>query len=721
MSLQVDDAGRRSRSRSPSGRPSAAIERSPSGRDRDRDRSRDPLDRDALNIARAPYPGDNDDDGDGGGRRRRGDRSPRLPSDDASYRQTKYESVEIKRSDSRREKEYRYEKEEERDRKSSRDLDKEKQRLIGEDKLSFLPAKYAVKTVPTPAQAPALAPISGRERDMPRSAIKMRSNSIGESDEEDEVDDEDLAYGGTAMPAGSTGHQMPTGYAHNLLHHDDDDLDYADRRPKSAAREDRHYRHDSFGRDPRASGSNVLTIDTGHRSGRDRSPAPTKDMARLSVGTLSPGALHHSSKMSLSSAPGSPLLESYHGTYQSMSPMPSPMLLASQGPRTSTPTIMDINGPESDDEQGLGAGGGGGGDKIRRRARFYDPETDAKRLAKALRGDRHPPDVEPLIEILPGLTNDQVLELRIEYKRIVKTGPDRLGVNISKHIKARLKDEDPALMKVCYATALGKWESEAYWANFWYHGDKTRRELLIESLMGRTNAEIHQIKRNFSDKKYGDSLTKCMRTELNEDKFKRAVLFVLDEQRMDDYDRDGRLLPVNMELVRDDAVSLYHAVRSERGGETATINVVVQRSDTHLREVLRLYSSQYQSNFARDCLKKSGNLVGEMLAHILNGVINKPVRDASLVHHALTASKRDGLRRELLISRLVRYHWDSHHMAAIKAAYRSRYDRDMQDAIRDATGQSDWGLFCRELCITRHPDEVKSVERVDIHHKDRRG
>ena len=349
--------------------------------------------------------------------------------------------------------------------------------------------------------------------------------------------------------------------------------------------------------------------------------------------------------------------------------------------------------------------------------------------------------VEFVREILPGLTHDQVIELRAEYKRIVKTGPERKGVNIAKHIRARLKDEDPALMKACYATALGRWESEAYWANFWYHGDKTRRELLIESLMGRTNDEIRHIKESFSDKKYGDSITKCMRTELKEDKFKRAVLFVLDEQRMEEVGRDGRPLPLDRSLVEEDSVTLHRAVRAEKGGETAMINVVVQRSDTHLREVLRVYSAQYQTNFARDCLKKSGNLVvrlapprepfifnipltydiqGEMLAHILNGVINKPVRDALLVHHALTTTKRDELRRELLISRLVRFHWDGHHMAAIKAAYRSRYNKDMQEAIREATGSSDWGLFCRELCITRVPDNVKRVERIsEIRHDDR--
>ena len=39
------------------------------------------------------------------------------------------------------------------------------------------------------------------------------------------------------------------------------------------------------------------------------------------------------------------------------------------------------------------------------------------------------------------------------------------------------------------------------------------------------------------------------------------------------------------------------------------IGIVVQRSDAHLREVLKLYEKRYRSNFARDSLKKSGNLV----------------------------------------------------------------------------------------------------------------
>ncbi|KAM5346557.1 hypothetical protein ACJ41O_009562 [Fusarium nematophilum] len=464
------------------------------------------------------------------------------------------------------------------------------------------------------------------------------------------------------------------------------------RRDKSPSRDtlavDHHHRHRSRSRD-------------GRHSRRDKSPQPpTEKMSSLTVGGL--GLAAGAAGASLAHAPASPMLESYYGTYQDCSPMPSPLLLASKNPGEDVRALEALSPIGSDNE----------GDSRRRsrRARFHDPEDITTQLAQALKGSRRP-DTAPLIEILPSLTHDQVMELRAEYKRIVKTGSERKGVNIAKHIRARLKDEDPLLMKACYATALGMWESESYWANFWYQGDKTRRELLIESLMGRTNGEIRLIREAFTDKKYDNSLTKCMKTELKEDKFKKAVLLVLDERRMEEYDHYGRLLPIDYGLVDQDVADLRRAVRSEKGGETAMINIIVQRSDSHLRAILQEYERQFRANFARDALKKSGNLVGELLAHILNGVINRPVRDSLLLHHAITASRKDGLRRELLISRLVRYHWDPHHMRAVKQAYRERYGRGLGEAVREATS-GQWGEFCSELCIARMPDDVRRFDKV---------
>ncbi|RFU35048.1 hypothetical protein B7463_g1329, partial [Scytalidium lignicola] len=451
--------------------------------------------------------------------------------------------------------------------------------------------------------------------------------------------------------------------------------------PTGHGRDDSRHSGGSPYDSPRTSKSQIVTVAPGSRR-RESPPNAGGGGLSLRPHSLSVSTGHHGgAQLSLASAPGSPLLEAYHGTYQSISPMPSPLLIANSS--HSDLNIVETIPPLDEDDIRADR-------KARRTARFHDPTEEAAILAKALRGERHAPDTQPLIEILPGLTHEQVMDLRVEYKKIVKTGSEKKGVNIAKHIKMRLKEEDPNLMKACYACALGRWESEAYWANFWYQGEKSRRELLIESLMGRSNREIREIKDGFSDKKYSDSLTKCMKTELKEDKFKKAVLLVLEERRMEE-PRPGHGL--DRDLIEDDIRDLHKAVRSEKGGETAMINIIVVRSDSHLKEVLRLYDSTYKTNFAREMLKKSGNLVGELLAHILNGVINKPVRDALLIHHALSLSKSDSLRTELLISRLVRYHWDRPHMEAVKREYRNRYGIEMQQAVAEGT-RGDWGHFC---------------------------
>ncbi|KAH8686132.1 hypothetical protein BGZ60DRAFT_365120 [Tricladium varicosporioides] len=330
-------------------------------------------------------------------------------------------------------------------------------------------------------------------------------------------------------------------------------------------------------------------------------------------------------------------------------------------------------------------------DKSIRLENYIDPiQKIAATVAKTLKSEMLAPNVQLLVEILPLLNHEEVLDLRVRYKKIVKISDGR-GVNVAKHIKLRLKDENPNLMKACYACALGKWESEAYWANFLYQNEKSRRELLIEALMGRTNHEIREIKDGFKDKKYNDSLKTCMRVELKEDRLKKAVLLVLEERRMED---DAVLDQV---LVKLDVEQLHLAVDRERPDENSMINIILLRSDTHLREVLRLYQREYQANFAREMLKKSENLVGEVLAHVLNGVINRPVRDALLINHALTALRKDEPCSELIISRLLRYHWDPKHMIDIKRAFRERFGKDLREVVRESI-EGEWGQFCERLC-----------------------
>lgn len=93
-------------------------------------------------------------------------------------------------------------------------------------------------------------------------------------------------------------------------------------------------------------------------------------------------------------------------------------------------------------------------------------------------------------------------------------------------------------------------------------------------------------------------------------------------------------------------------------------------------------------------------------------MINKPVRDALLINHALTLSRSDSLRTELLVSRLIRYHWDRPHMELVKREYLTRYGVEMQTAVREGT-KGECGRFCEMLCVRRMGDEVRRVERVE--------
>lgn len=72
-----------------------------------------------------------------------------------------------------------------------------------------------------------------------------------------------------------------------------------------------------------------------------------------------------------------------------------------------------------------------------------------------------------------------------------------------------------------------------------------------------------------------------------------------------------------------------------------------------------------------------------------------------LLHHAIEDisehNKAVELRYELLMSRLVRLHWDRLHLAKVKAEYVRKYGVQPEKEIERAT-QGDFRKFCVGLC-----------------------
>ncbi|KAF2150369.1 Annexin, partial [Myriangium duriaei CBS 260.36] len=405
--------------------------------------------------------------------------------------------------------------------------------------------------------------------------------------------------------------------------------------------------------------------------------------------------------------PPSPLLEAYRGTYQSVSPMVAPMASLSD----SDLSDFELSGSQVRDMKPSKSKHGHSSSKSeksssksssskskhrdsspkRKHAILYDSSPDAAALFKAL-SHSHASNIDTttITRILPSLTHDQMLDLRTEYKKIARVNGK--GINLSKHLKLKLSGNYGKAAHVC---ALGRWESEGYWANFFYQSHSSRRELLIEALMGRSNAEIRAIKDGFRDKRYADDLEKMVARELRADKFRTAVGWVLEARRQEETEVLGEA------MVRRDVSVLAQCLRTKEGGETAMLEVVVRRSDAHLREVLKVFERETKLNFAREALKRSGNLVGEVLAHILNGVINRPARDALLLKHAIqdiaSHNKDEELRYELLISRLIRFHWDRAHWERVKREYHLKNKRSVEVDIAEAT-KGDLRPFLVGLC-----------------------
>ena len=332
----------------------------------------------------------------------------------------------------------------------------------------------------------------------------------------------------------------------------------------------------------------------GSRHGSYTLAEPTdlsKKMHRLSVSGKRPDVQSYGAGHA---PPASPLLEAYHGTYQSISPMPSPMMLP-DGDVDDIPPLSPIKPRKKSARSGSGTSQ----DATRERKKIigYDPTEDTEILVEALTRSRGV-DNEAIIDILPCLSHDEIMELRKEYKKQCKV--QGRGINLAKHVKLKVPGN---FGKICYVTSLGQWESEAEWANFWYQSNSARRELLIEALMGRTNSEIRAIKDAFKDKRYGDSLSRCMDKELKADKFRVAVMMALEERRQEEND----IWPV--EYRNRDVDALCRAVQHKEGGESVILQIVISRSDAHLRDVLKTYERVHQVNFARIALKRSNNLV----------------------------------------------------------------------------------------------------------------
>lgn len=72
----------------------------------------------------------------------------------------------------------------------------------------------------------------------------------------------------------------------------------------------------------------------------------------------------------------------------------------------------------------------------------------------------------------------------------------------------------------------------------------------------------------------------------------------------------------------------------------------------------------------------------DALLVMLRGATDRAMRDAMLLEETM---KGAGTKDDMLLNRVIRYHWDRNHMAQVKGAYRHRYKRELASRIKGET------------------------------------
>ncbi|KAI1143541.1 Annexin [Hypoxylon sp. FL0543] len=206
-------------------------------------------------------------------------------------------------------------------------------------------------------------------------------------------------------------------------------------------------------------------------------------------------------------------------------------------------------------------------------------------------------------------------------------------------------------------------------------GPGTKEKVLNDVLLGRSNADMNAIK-----SMYQHTFHKPLESQVKGDlsmKTERHFLIVLGANRAEDS------APVIPQAIDQDVMEIYRATEGKLGtDEMMVCSILSTRNDNQIRAINHAYEQKFRRRL-EDVIKKefSGHME-EALLFQLRHAVDKYMHAASLLEDAMAGM---GTKDHLLVSRVVRYHWDKQTMANVKGAYQQRYRRSLASRIKGET------------------------------------
>ncbi|KAL7925110.1 Annexin [Trichoderma austrokoningii] len=305
----------------------------------------------------------------------------------------------------------------------------------------------------------------------------------------------------------------------------------------------------------------------------------------------------------------------------------------------------------------------------------WDGTADAQALRGAMKG--FGTDEKTLINVLSKKDPLQIEVIRTTFERQFKR-------NLVEDIKSETRSWfEYGLVQL----ARGPLMTDVHLLFDAIAGPGTKEVVLNDILLSRSNADLRAIK-----SAYQRTFRRSLESDVAEDlSFKTKDMFsiVLAANRAEDS------APVNPQQVEQDVLTIYKATQGRAGtDEIIVCSTLTNRNDNQIRAINYTYKQKFNRPLTEVIDSEFSGHMKDALLFQVRHAVDKYMHAAELLEDSMAGL---GTKDHLLVSRVVRFHWDRQELANIKGAYQQRYKKSLTSRIKGETSSHYRTLM--EACI----------------------
>jgi annexin A7/11 len=280
----------------------------------------------------------------------------------------------------------------------------------------------------------------------------------------------------------------------------------------------------------------------------------------------------------------------------------------------------------------------------------WDASPDARALRSAMQG--FGTNERELIRVLADKDPHQIDAIR-----------EAFSTQIRRDLVEDLRKETHGWFQYgLVALARGPLLNDVFMVRDAIDGIGTNEALLNDVLLGRSNADLAMIK-DMYQRTFGSNIVGDVAGDLSF-KTKRHFDMIMAAQRAEDSE------PVMPDRVNMDVDTLYAATEGQIGtDEVRVMEILTYRNDNQIRAISQAYHTKYRRPLEQVIRKEFSGHMQDTLIFQLRHAEDRYMHAAVLLEESMRGL---GTKDKLLVSRVVRFHWNRYELENIKGAYRAK-------------------------------------------------